>query len=87
MSLLPSKQLFLSKRIVTEDTVFDGGILVDENGIIAKLLNRKEITAIIEAHDGKLKVSVTVIFKKLYAGFEIQSGFCSEISTLVLQKF
>lgn len=51
-----TKQLFLSKRIVTDSDIFDGGILVDENGKIEKLLKRKESDCFIAENKGKIKV-------------------------------
>lgn len=51
-----TKQLFLSKRVVTEAEIFDGGVLVDENGKIEKLLKRKECDCFIAENKGNIKV-------------------------------
>lgn len=56
-----TKQLFLSKRVVTESEIFDGGVLVDENGKIEKLIKRKESDCFIAENKGKIKVSYHVI--------------------------
>lgn len=53
---LKGQQLFLSKRIVTENKILDGGILVNENGKIDKLLTRNEADTIVAESDGKIKV-------------------------------
>ncbi|KAM3963587.1 allantoinase-like [Aphomia sociella] len=49
-------QLFLSKRIVTETLIFDGGVLV-KDGVIEKLLTRREANVYIGESDGKIKVN------------------------------
>ncbi|KAJ0180482.1 hypothetical protein K1T71_003886 [Dendrolimus kikuchii] len=54
--VLPSKQLFLSKRVVTEHEVFDGGVLVDENGVIVKLMKREDIDGLVKENIGDIKV-------------------------------
>ncbi|XP_053623551.1 allantoinase-like isoform X2 [Plodia interpunctella] len=46
---LPEKQLFLSKRVVTEIQEFDGGILVDENGKIEAILTRQSVNIILSS--------------------------------------
>lgn len=51
-----TKQLFLSNRVVTEAEIYDGGVLVDENGKIEKLLKRKEADYLIAENKGKIKV-------------------------------
>ncbi|CAH0748169.1 unnamed protein product [Diatraea saccharalis] len=53
---LEGHQLFLSKRIVTEDEIIDGGVLVNEKGVIEKILNRKEADKLLAEEDGKIKV-------------------------------
>ncbi|XP_063821713.1 allantoinase [Ostrinia nubilalis] len=53
---LEGQQLFLSKRIVAEKDILDGGILVNESGIIEKIVNRTEADKIIADNDGKIKV-------------------------------
>lgn len=40
---MEQQKLFLSKHIVLEDTILDGGILVDSNGKITKILNDSEV--------------------------------------------
>ncbi|XP_073944063.1 allantoinase-like [Choristoneura fumiferana] len=51
-----SRQLFLSRRVVTEAGVSDGAVLVDEDGIIEELLTREEANQLIANSDGKIKV-------------------------------
>lgn len=51
-----TKQLFLSKRVITESETFDGGVLVNENGKIEKLLKRKECDCYIAENKGNIKV-------------------------------
>lgn len=51
-----TKQLFLSKRVVTEAEIFDGGVLVDDDGKIEKLLKRKESDVFIAENKGNIKV-------------------------------
>ncbi|KAL0893834.1 hypothetical protein ABMA27_013958 [Loxostege sticticalis] len=53
---LEGQQLFLSKRIVAENKILDGGILVNEAGVIEKLVTRSEADKIIADNDGKIKV-------------------------------
>ncbi|KAI5633064.1 amidohydrolase family domain-containing protein [Phthorimaea operculella] len=50
------KQLFLSKRVVTEDDIFDGGVLVDENGKIEKILLRNDADKVVNESKGTIKV-------------------------------
>ncbi|KAI8435063.1 hypothetical protein MSG28_003473 [Choristoneura fumiferana] len=50
-----SRQLFLSRRVVTEAGVSDGAVLVDEDGIIEELLTREEANQLIANSDGKIK--------------------------------
>lgn len=52
-------QLFLSKRLVTETKIFDGGVLVDDRGVIVDVLDRNEAEKLITERRGKLKVSYT----------------------------
>ncbi|XP_063620311.1 allantoinase-like [Cydia splendana] len=54
--VLPSRQLFLSQRLVTEDGVSDGGVLVDENGVIEKIVTRAQADKLVQEIDGKIKV-------------------------------
>ncbi|XP_038215556.1 allantoinase-like [Zerene cesonia] len=42
------KKLFISKKVVTETKIFDGGVLVDENGVIEKIVNRNEALRIVK---------------------------------------
>lgn len=51
------RQLFLSKRLVTENDVFDGAVLVNENGIIEKVINRGCANEIIKESAGTIKVN------------------------------
>ncbi|CAH2074055.1 unnamed protein product, partial [Iphiclides podalirius] len=50
------RQLFLSKRVVTEAGVADGGVLVNENGLIERTLNREQANTLIAESDGDLTV-------------------------------
>ncbi|CAK1581971.1 unnamed protein product [Parnassius mnemosyne] len=50
------RQLFLSKRIVTETGVTDGGVLVNENGLIEKLLSRQQAEQLIKESNGDVTV-------------------------------
>lgn len=52
------KQLFLSKRLVTEDCISEGGVLVNENGIIEKLLTREQAIELISDCKGKITVKL-----------------------------
>lgn len=52
-----SRQLFLSRRVVTEAGVSNGGVLVDEDGIIEELLTREQADQLIADSDGKIKVN------------------------------
>ncbi|KOB77746.1 Allantoinase [Operophtera brumata] len=54
--MVPSKQLFLSKRLVTEDGISDGGVLVNENGVIEKLLTTEQANELISDSSGKITV-------------------------------
>ncbi|RVE43443.1 hypothetical protein evm_011894 [Chilo suppressalis] len=53
---LECRQLFLSKRIVTEDEIINGGVLVDGKGVIEKILSREEADKLLAEEDGKIKV-------------------------------
>ncbi|XP_026757943.2 allantoinase [Galleria mellonella] len=50
-----NRQLFLSKRVVTENKIFDGGILV-KDGVIEQLLTRQEANNFVTENDGKVEV-------------------------------
>ncbi|XP_045484936.1 allantoinase [Pieris rapae] len=50
------KQLFLSRRVVTESAEFDGGVLVDENGVIESILTRKSVDALLQSGERTIKV-------------------------------
>ncbi|XP_038215551.1 allantoinase-like [Zerene cesonia] len=50
------KQLFLSRRVVTETAEFDGGILVDEKGIIESVLTRESVDTLLSGSRESLKV-------------------------------
>ncbi|CAK1581969.1 unnamed protein product [Parnassius mnemosyne] len=43
------KQLFLSRRVVTESCEFDGGVLVDEKGMIERILTRENVESLLTA--------------------------------------
>ncbi|CAK1552086.1 unnamed protein product [Leptosia nina] len=51
-----NKQLFLSKQVVTEEKIFDGGVLVDENGVIEKLVSRRQALELIAVCGEEIKV-------------------------------
>ncbi|CAH0720779.1 unnamed protein product, partial [Brenthis ino] len=50
------KKLFLSRRVVTDTREFDGGVLVDEKGIITGVYTRKSIDQLLLHHDGTMQV-------------------------------
>ncbi|XP_059054411.1 allantoinase-like [Achroia grisella] len=50
-----SYQVFLSRRIVTESKIFDGGVLV-KDGVIEQLLTREEVNNLVIENDGKIEV-------------------------------
>lgn len=52
------KQLFLSKSLVTENSIFDGGVLVNENGVIDKVLTREQANELISGSSGKITVKL-----------------------------
>lgn len=54
--VLPSRQLFLSSRVVTDSVIFTNiGVLVDENGVIEKIVTKQQADEIIE-NDKTIKV-------------------------------
>lgn len=53
------KKLFLSRRVVTETREFDGGVLVDENGIISGIYTRKSAENLLH-NDGTLQVILEI---------------------------
>ncbi|XP_059054410.1 allantoinase-like [Achroia grisella] len=50
------KRLFLSRRIVTESGEFDGGVMVDEDGIIEGILTKESIGQFYSNSNNKYKV-------------------------------
>ncbi|XP_028160839.1 uncharacterized protein LOC114353175 isoform X1 [Ostrinia furnacalis] len=50
------KQLFLSRHVVTESSEFDGGVLVNEEGIIDAVLKRDMINSILSQNLNELKI-------------------------------
>lgn len=50
------KQLFLSRRVVTEHGEFEGGVLVDEQGVIESVLTRPFVDSILATSGTKIKV-------------------------------
>ncbi|VVD03594.1 unnamed protein product [Leptidea sinapis] len=50
------RQLFLSTNVVTESRIFDGGVVVDENGVIAEIVSRDEANEIIEEYGEEIEV-------------------------------
>lgn len=73
------KQLFLSKQLVTEDRIFDGGVLVDENGVIEKVLTRDQSDQLIS--DSKEKITVKMCLN--FYGFFQMSVFHSIVFCLI----
>ncbi|KAJ8722755.1 hypothetical protein PYW07_003935 [Mythimna separata] len=53
---LSERQLFLSKRLVSDSGIIDGGVLVDERGTIEQIVTREEANKIVADNDGKIKV-------------------------------
>uniref|UniRef100_A0A2A4K6D3 allantoinase n=1 Tax=Heliothis virescens TaxID=7102 RepID=A0A2A4K6D3_HELVI len=53
---LAERHLFLSKRLVTDSGVADGGVLVDERGTIEQIVTREQADKIVADSDGKIKV-------------------------------
>lgn len=53
---LPGDQLFLSRRVVTESEEFEGGVLVNENGIIEAVLKKHAAEALMQSRTG-LKIT------------------------------
>lgn len=51
-------QVFLSQRLVTETNIFDGGVLVNENGVIEKVLSRNEANKLIEEKENEIDVRI-----------------------------
>lgn len=62
-----TKQLFLSKRLVTENDITDGGVLVDEHGIIENLLTREQANQLLAESNDKITVilSCSLLFKQV----------------------
>lgn len=50
--------MFLSQRLVTESNIFDGGVLVNENGVIEKVLSRNEANKLIEEKENEIDVRI-----------------------------
>ena len=50
--------MFLSQRLVTETNIFDGGVLVNENGVIEKVLSRNEANKLIEEKENEIDVRI-----------------------------
>ncbi|KAL4703018.1 hypothetical protein ACJJTC_010004 [Scirpophaga incertulas] len=53
---LEGRQLFLSKKVVTESEILDGGVLVNEDGVIEKIVVRGDIKKLLAENEGKIKV-------------------------------
>ncbi|XP_046964716.1 allantoinase-like [Vanessa cardui] len=49
-------QLFLSKRLVTETNIFDGGVLVNDCGVIEDVLNRNDADKLIAELKDRIEV-------------------------------
>jgi alpha-D-ribose 1-methylphosphonate 5-triphosphate diphosphatase PhnM len=60
------RQLFLSKRIVTENNIIDGGVLVND-GSIVKIIRRDEVEKLLAENDGKIKVSLLLGLNIIYS--------------------
>lgn len=61
MGLTPrvqERQLFLSRRVVTEEGEFDGGVLVNETGFIEGVLTRESVNLLLSQGGGKYKVGI-----------------------------
>lgn len=64
--VLTERQLFLSSRVVADSVIIpNGGVLVDENGLIEKIVTKKQADDIIKKADGKIKVRKTSVYIKL----------------------
>lgn len=50
------KQLFLSRRVVTESAEFDGGVLVDEKGKIEGVFTRNAVDTFLTSKTSNVKV-------------------------------
>ncbi|KAI8435062.1 hypothetical protein MSG28_003473 [Choristoneura fumiferana] len=50
------RQLFLSRRVVTEEGEFDGGVLVNETGFIEGVLTRASVNLLLSQGGGKFKI-------------------------------
>lgn len=51
------RQLFLSRHVVADGKEFDGGVLVDENGIISGVYTRETLKDLSLENDGTLQVN------------------------------
>lgn len=54
-------KLFLSGRVVLEDSELDGGVLVDESGRIKRILDRAETNQLKRENDGSIEVNIRFI--------------------------
>lgn len=59
-------QLFLSKCLVTETNIFDGGVLVNHNGVIDKVLSRNEANNLIAEKGDNIEVRFTLNIEPYY---------------------
>lgn len=79
------KQLFLSRHVVTESSEFDGGVLVNEDGIIEAVLKRDIINSLLSQNLNDLKVFLFYLafacrFARVEFGFS--QRFFAHISSL-----
>lgn len=59
-------QVFLSKHLVTETNIFDGGVLVNEHGVIEKVFCRNEATKLIEGKENEIDVRFVLNIEAYY---------------------
>lgn len=50
------RKLFISQRVITESREFEGGILVDRNGVIEGVLSKEYIGAILSDKNNDIEV-------------------------------
>ncbi|KAJ0180484.1 hypothetical protein K1T71_003888 [Dendrolimus kikuchii] len=50
------RQLFISQRVVTESSEFEGGVLVDENGIIEGILTKESVDRILSDNNKDIEI-------------------------------
>lgn len=55
------RQLFLSQRVVTELEEFEGGVMVDDRGIIEAVLRKETVRALLSESYGNFQVSYSSV--------------------------